>query len=216
MERTKEEELNIVLKNFDKVKAERDRYQKENEDLKKELAQQKALYKNMLDRFSGNHVEDWEHKYRDLSARYKQKMDDRSRVMNENQKMKNMIDSIRGVFCNAHNRLDSLCEELSISHRGEVCLNQGTEEKPKEVVTAPVQVATTLKEFQQQQFIKYVREMVSIYKKTGGLGGIALNANKYGVTGLSKIQFFKFDLHEEPLTDERILQVYDRIKKKGL
>ncbi len=217
MERAKEEQqLDIILKNYDAKKEECDRLQKENEELKNELSQQKTLYKNMLDRFSGTHVEDWERKYKELSARYKEKMDDRSRVINENTKMKNMLDSIRGVFCSTHNRLDSICDELSISHRGEDCLNQGGEETKAIVVTPVQERATRLKEFQRQKFIEYVREMTSIYKQTGELRGIALNANKHGVTGLTKIQFFKFGLHEEPLTDERILQVYDSIKKKGL
>jgi len=212
MERTKEQELNIVLKNYDAVKAERDALKKENDGLKAELAQQKALYKNMLDHFNTNQSKDWESKYRELNGRYNKINGERSKIIYENRKMRQMIDSVRGTFCNAHNRLEALCVEMNVSNRGEDSLSQGVEEQQKQVEAAIN--AGTLKQFQQQQFIKYVREMVAIYKSSGGLGGIAMNAGKYGVTALTKIQFFKYDLHEEPLTDERILDVYKEIKRK--
>lgn len=216
MERTKEDELNIVLKNYDKLKAERDRYQKENEDLKKELAQQKIIYKNMLDRFSGKHSQDWESQYKRLKGTFNKINGERSVIAGENRKMKQMLDSIRGVFCNAHNRLDSLCEELSISHRGEDSLSQ-YDEKPKplsSVTSALIRQPQSQKELQQAQFVRYIRNVVTIYKNTGTLNGISTLAQTYGVTTITKVKFFQYGLDKEPLTDERILEVYQIIKKK--
>lgn len=217
MEKSNEEQLRIVLKNFDAVKAQKDALEKENAALKKELAQQKVLYKNMLNRFSGVHFEDWERKYKQLNERHAEKMKKLSQALDENNKMKNTIDSVRGAICNAHNRLDRLCQTIGVEYHVKEIPNQEEtlafrgEHQPLEKNEKPL---VTRNEFQNQQFIKYVRTMVDIYEKTGELTGIAKVAGNFQVSTMTKVQFFKYRLDEKPLTDERIIEVYKEIKKK--
>lgn len=234
MERTKEEELRIVLKNYDKVKAERDALRKENEELKAKLAQQEILYKNMLMTYSERpeimpkkwNGEKIRTKFTDLNAKYgklkevfkKQqahieiKAEKINKLADENIKMKNMLDSLRGAICGAHNKADSFCDSLGISNRADDCLNQVGEEV-KSLASAQ-ECPNDLKTFQQQKFIKYIRDMVVIYRNTGTLSGIATLAQGYGVAALTKVKFFQYHLDDVGLTDEKILAVYEEIKKR--
>lgn len=64
-------------------------------------------------------------------------------------------------------------------------------------------------------FIRYIRELVDFYKKTKTLNGISVTATKYGIRSITKVQFFEFGLQQdEPLTDERILEVYEKVKQR--
>lgn len=216
MEKSKEEQLRIVLKNYDVVREEKAALEKENAALKKELAQQKTLYKNMLDMYSGRHVEDWERRYKQLNDRHAEKMKKLSETIDENNRIKNMVDSVRGAICNAHNRLDHLCLSIGVEYNIKAVPNQeGTLDfrgdcQPLEKSEQP----SDLNEFQNQQFIKYIRTMADTYDKARSLNGIGTMARKLKVSSISKIQFFEFGLHEKPLTDEKILKVYAAIKKQ--
>jgi len=236
MERTKEEELNIVLKNYDKVKAERDTLKKENEDLKSKLDKQETLYKNMLATYSerkeilpkkwnGEKIrakfDNLNNRYEKLQAAFnnsqeyiKEKAVKLNRLADENIKLKNMLDSLRGALCSAYTRADEFCDCMNISKRGEDCLNQGSDEKI--VITRSQQAPVNVAEYQKQQFIKYIRDVIDVYKKTGTLNGIAKLAQEYAVSAITKVKFFQYRLDEEPLSDKEILEVYERLKKKQL
>lgn len=83
----REEQLKIVLKNYDKkqaeceaLKAECSKLQTEKEQLEKQLAQSKTVYKNMLARFEGQQYAkekansvDWEEKYNQIKKKYDKK-----------------------------------------------------------------------------------------------------------------------------------------------
>lgn len=213
MEKTKEEQLRIVLNNFDVVREQKNTLDKkckvleeENERLKAELAQQKAVYKNMLDRFSGKEMKDLEQKYQGLKKNYKDMMDDRSRVIQDNKKIRGTLDSIRGLVCGAHNKLDDLCQSIGIEYHVKKI------EMPEETLSKE---EFDIKKHQGEQFVKYIRTIVDTYHKTGGLSNISLLARKFGVTNITKIQFFQYALHKEPLTDAEILEVYENVKRKS-
>jgi len=56
--------------------------------------------------------------------------------------------------------------------------------------------------------------VIENYKKTGSLRGIATIGREYGVSSLSKEQFFRYGLHEEKdFTDEYLLSLYEKAKK---
>lgn len=214
MEKTKEEQFRIVLSNFDVVREQKNTLDKkckvleeENERLKTELAQQKAVYKNMLDRYSGKEAKDLGLKYQELKSSYKEMMDDRSRVIQDNKRMRGTLDSIRGLICGAHNKLDDLCQSIGIEYHVKK-IGMPTEETLSKV-------ELDIKKHQGDQFIKYIRTIVDTYHKTGGLSNISLLARKFGVTNITKIQFFQYALHKEPLTDAEILEVYENVKRKG-
>lgn len=215
-QRTKEEELRIVLKNYDKVRDERDALQKENDALKAELSQQKTLYKNMLDRYQGKGVEDWEYKYKELQRRHDEKMRDHSKILNDNMRMRSMIDAVRGTLRNAHHGVNVLCEKLLIPSEITTMASVPQQEEEPVVVNPMYTMPMSMARFQQQQFIKYIREMAKTLKSTGTLKGIARLAQEYSVTAITKVKFFQYHLDDDNLTDERILAVYEKIKKKGI
>ena len=69
----KEEQLRIILRNYDSKKAECDALVKENSELRKTIKEKDVLYKNMLDRFNGLNgkavsKENWEARYNQLKA----------------------------------------------------------------------------------------------------------------------------------------------------
>lgn len=214
-QRTKEEELRIVLKNYDKVRDERDALQKENDALRAELSQQKTLYRNMLDRYQGKGMEDWAAKYKELKKRYDEKMADRSKILNNDMRMRTIIDAVRGTLRNAYHGVDTLCEKLLIPSEIPAMASAPQQQEPV-VVNPMYTMPISMARFQQQQFIKYIREMAKTLKSTGTLKGIARLAQEYSVTAITKVKFFQYHLDDDNLTDERILAVYEKIKKKGI
>lgn len=203
MENSKEKELRIVLKNYDALKEQKNALEKENEELKKQLVQQKALYKNMLDRFADKGSANWEFKYNSLKDGYKKLNDKYSRAVHEFKNTKRILDSFRGIICDSHNKLDDLCERIGVDFHITEIPNQMVEEVP-----------LVKNDSQQQKFVKYIRTMVEIYNDTGKLNGISKMASEFNVTAITKVQFFKYGLHEKDLTDEKILKVYEEIKKR--
>lgn len=203
MEESKEKELRIVLKNYDTLKAQKSALEKENEELKRQLAQQKALYKNMLDRFTDKGSANWEMKYNALKDGYKKLSDKYSRAVCDFKNTKRALDSFRGAICDARNKLDDLCERIGVDFHITEIPNQMTEE-----------VSLVQNDSQNQKFVNYIRTMVEIYNDTGTLSGISKMASEFKVTAITKVQFFKYGLHEKDLTDEKILKVYEEIKKR--
>ena len=69
----KEEQLRIILQNYDSKKAECDALSKENSELRKTIKEKDVLYKNMLDRFNGLNGKavskgNWKARYNQLKA----------------------------------------------------------------------------------------------------------------------------------------------------
>lgn len=66
---------------------------------------------------------------------------------------------------------------------------------------------------QERKFICYVRELIESFRKNGSLRGIAMIGRGYGVSTLTKEQFFRFGLHEDKeFTDEYLLGLYEKAK----
>lgn len=189
--------------------AEFEAIKKENDELKAKLAQSEAAYKNMLDRYKINKDIDWKKRFQELKAKYDKILFERNKLIHEDAVIRHTIDSLRGSICNIHNKLADLVEDVGSSSKSPIQRIIS----PTQLVT-PLQPAKTRAKMQEEQFIKYVREMASIFKKTGTLGGISQLAHKYGVSALAKIQFFQLGLQNEPLTDEVILEAYKHAKKK--
>lgn len=200
----REEQLKIVLKNFDNVQTELNSLKKENAQLKEEINQKEILYKNMLDRFNGkkSDSDDWEHKYKVLKNEYKMRGEKYTNLQNKYNKMKSVLDSVRGAVCGAYNKIDDFCTEIGIARS--VSLGN-SEDKP-------------IDEFpydsQEKKFISYVRDMTASFRLTGTLTGISKIALRYGVTSLTKEKFFMFGLDKADVSDEQIIEVYKKIKKK--
>lgn len=198
----REEQLKVVLKNFDNVQAELNSLKKENAQLKEEISQKEILYKNMLDRFKGKKTDsdDWEHKYKVLKNEYKMRGERYTALQNKYNKMKSVLDSVRGSVCGAYNKIDDFCTELGISKKASVDVNDVAEELAYDS--------------QEKKFISCVRDMTASFRLTGTLTGISKIAMRYGVTSLTKEKFFMFGLDKADVTDEQILEVYKKIKKK--
>ena len=64
-----------------------------------------------------------------------------------------------------------------------------------------------------KKFISYVKEVVANFKETGSLRGISTIAREYGVSSLTKEQFFRYGLNNDGVTDEYIISVYEKAKK---
>lgn len=207
---SKEKQLRVVLQNYDKKKAECEALEKENAELRKKLEQKDILYKNMIEHFQGTKEnaaskENWESKYKVLKNMYAQRGEKLNRLNNELNKSRSMLDSVRGAICGAYNKIEDFCSESGIGNKAIISKeNWGALE-----YNTSSEVST-----QEKKFISYVREVIENYKKTGSLRGIATIGRKYGVSSLSKEQFFRYGLHEEKdFTDEYILGLYENAKK---
>lgn len=194
-ELSREEQLKVVLKNFDNVQAELNSLKKENAQLKEEISQKEILYKNMLDRFNGKKTDsdDWEHKYKVLKNEYRMRGERYTALQNKYNKMKSVLDSVRGSVCGAYNKIDDFCTELGISKKASVDVNDVAKELAYDS--------------QEKKFISYVRDMTASFRLTGTLTGISKIAMRYGVTSLTKEKFFMFGLDKADVTDEQILEV---------
>lgn len=210
----KEQQLRVVLQNYDKKQAECDALKKENADLKKQIEQKDALYKNMLEHFKDKDTDEggWKHQYKILKSQYTQrgeKVTNQANKLNqlrrELQITKNILDSVRGAICGAYNKIEDFCTESGIGNKAIISKdNWGALE-----YSSLSEVST-----QEKKFISYIREVIENYKKTGSLRGIATIGREYGVSSLSKEQFFRFGLHEEKdFTDEYLLSLYEKAKK---
>lgn len=235
MERNKdlprEEQLKLVLKNYDKKQAECEALKKENAELKKrleikekhfneKLEQKDILYKNMLEHFQSAKAdtkENWESKYKELKNMYAQRGDKMNKQKVELEKTRRMLDQARGVLCGAYNKIEDFCTEAGIGNKAVVKdgdITYETSSATKEInIVSPT--PTTYQEYSLRQFQKYVREVMKNYKETGSLRGIATLAKDYGVRSMTKEQFFQFGLHNMAnVTDEYLASIFPQTKKR--
>lgn len=231
----REEQLKIVLKNYDKkqaeceaLKAECSKLQSEKEQLAKQLAQSKTLYKNMLARFEGQQEKkekansvDWEEKYNQIKKKYDKKnkmyyiLEQRCSMMRRS--FSNAICSITNAYNGVTATKAKLEKDLSlISEDVDVISpidipDEGTQViKSNDYDTSPA----SFKEWQEKAFVKYVRSVLKNFLKTGSLRGISTIAKDFGVSALTKEQFFQYGLNTEHLTNDYIINVYKQIKKR--
>lgn len=225
----REEQLKIVLKNYDNKVAECNALKQELAKANQKIEQQKILYNNMLARFEGLQRKDksinidWQAKYDKLKAKYDKKNKMYSVMERQNSMMKKSFANVLCSITNAYNGVSAvklkLDEDLEALKDEDIDLNESAEE----VDDAPVQVVVAEKEdappasyteYQEKNFIKYVRNICKNFLKTGSLRGISTLARDIGVTALSKEQFFQFGLNTEHLTNDYIINVYKQIKKR--
>lgn len=220
-----EEQLRMVLRNYDKKQSECDSLKKENAELKRrlevnekhfkeELEKKDILYTNMLKHFDEKKNidgKDWEHQYNVLKTQYIQRgekvtsqANKISKLSSELQKTKNILDSVRGAICRTYNKIEDFCSDAIASHKEII-------PKKEEITIYGIndEVST-----QERKFICYVRELIESFRKNGSLRGIAMIGREYGVSTLTKEQFFRFGLHEDKeFTNEYILGLYEKAKK---
>lgn len=96
IESENERQLRVVLQNYDAKRVECENLEKENARLKQELAQQKVLYRNMLNRYVGKGLEkegnkDWKEKYDKLREKYETKNEKYQLLANENSKVRQLL-----------------------------------------------------------------------------------------------------------------------------
>lgn len=221
-----EEQLRMVLRNYDKKQSECDSLKKENTELKKrlevnekhfkeELEKKDILYKNMLKHFNDKKNidgEDWEHQYNVLKTKYIQRgekvtnqANKISKLSSELQKTKNILDSVRGAICCTYNKIEDFCSDAIAGHK------EITPKKKEEITIYGINAEMST---QERKFICYVRELIESFRKNGSLRGIAMIGREYGVSTLTKEQFFRFGLHEDKeFTDEYLLGLYEKAKK---
>lgn len=196
-EKSKEEQLRIILQNYDKVREELETANAQIEVLYRELKQQKVLYKNMLDRYAGQEKTrsntDLEKAYKKLQARYQKKC-------NECSTMLPYFVYMRDAIAMLYAKSEKICSKTE-EFKGD------ESEEPQPPVNEKV-------ETQDDKFVAYIRKMQGIYQETKGLGGISQWANKYGVTAITKVDFFEYGLNLTDVSDEQILKVYEKIKKR--
>lgn len=219
-----EEQLRMVLRNYDKKQTECDALKKENAELKKlleakekhfkeELEKKDILYTNMLKHFDEKKNidgKDWEHQYKILRNQYVERGDKVtsqankiSKLSSELQKTKNILDSVRGTICRTYNKIEDFCSDAIVGHK------EITQKKEVTIYGINAEMST-----QERKFICYVRELIESFRKNGSLRGIAMIGREYGVSTLTKEQFFRFGLHEDKeFTDEYLLGLYEKEKK---
>jgi len=67
---------------------------------------------------------------------------------------------------------------------------------------------------QNNKFILYIRQLQNVYEKTHALHGISKLANQFGVSAVTKVDFFEHGLNAKGISDNKILSVYKQIKKR--
>lgn len=197
-------QVKTILQNFDKKQAECDALKKENAELKKKLEQKEILYRNMLNRYSnmsGRKDIDYKEKYEQLKAEKSQSGERYTKVLNELSKASSLLESVKSVMSSVEEKINDFCDKQNVM----------TAETAKDVLADIESLSTNTKE---RQFIGYIRELIANFKDTGSLRGISTIAREYGVSSLTKEQFFKYGLDsEDDITDEIIISVYDKAKK---
>lgn len=199
------DQARIILRNYDKVVAERDELKKENERLNMLVEQKDVLYRNMLERMEKkNKPSAIEGEYKHLKKQY-------DNLNQEYEKLKGARYTVEVV--------KQLCGSLKAygNQLRKAGLNIGAIE---ELFDSKVEVSEEMPgkvvyDKQTQNFIAYVRKIVDIFRKTGTLRGISVFAAQAGVTCISKEKFFLYGLDKEgDLTDEEIVELYEAVKKR--
>lgn len=197
-------QVKTILQNFDKKQAECDALKKENAELKKKLEQKEILYRNMLNRYSnmsGRKDIDYKEKYEQLKAEKSQSGERYTKVLNKLAKASGLLESVKSVMSSVEEKINDFCDKQNVMNA----------ETAKDVLADIESLSTNTKE---RQFTGYIRELIANFKDTGSLRGISTIAREYGVSSLTKEQFFKYGLDsEDDITDEIIISVYDKAKK---
>lgn len=202
----KDLQVKTILQNFDKKQAECDALRKENEELKKKLEQKDVLYRNMLNRYSSmseRHDIDYKERYEQLKIEKAESGMRYSRILNDLNKANGMLESIKAIMDKANERIEDFCS---------VDKAENEDIQPNINVTAHDN-STTQISVKERKFISYIRELIANFKETGSLRGIGMIAREYGVSSLTKEQFFRYGLNNEGITDDYIIGVYDKAKK---
>lgn len=202
----KDLQVKTIMQNFDKKQAECDALRKENEELKKKLEQKDILYRNMLNRYSSmseRHDIDYKERYEQLKIEKAESGMRYSRILNDLNKANGMLESIKAIMDKANERIEDFCS---------VDKAENEDIQPNINVTAHDN-STTQISFKERKFISYIRELIANFKETGSLRGIGIIAREYGVSSLTKEQFFRYGLNNEDVTDDYIIGVYDKAKK---
>lgn len=202
----KDLQVKTILQNFDKKQAECDALRKENEELKKELEQKDILYRNMLNRYSSmseRHDIDYKERYEQLKIEKAESGMRYSRILNDLNKANGMLESIKAIMDKANERIEDFCS---------VDKAENEDIQPNINVTAHDNSISQIN-VKERKFISYIRELIANFKETGSLRGIGMIAREYGVSSLTKEQFFRYGLNNEVITDEYIISVYEKAKK---
>jgi hypothetical protein len=202
----KDLQVKTIMQNFDKKQAECDALKKENEELKKKLEQKDILYRNMLNRYSSmseRHDIDYKERYEQLKAKNAESGERYSRILMDLTKANGMLQSIKAVMDRANERIEDFCSDGKIENE---------DIQPNFDLTASDN-STSQISIKEQKFISYVRELIANFKETGSLRGIGMIAREYGVSSLTKEQFFRYGLNNDGVTDEYIISVYEKAKK---
>lgn len=196
-------QVKTILQNFDKKQAECDALKKENEELKKKLEQKDILYRNMLNRFSNMSTQiniDYKERYEQLKADKAESGMRYSRILNDLNKAYQMLESIKGITDSAKEKIEAFCSDTE-------------QEDNKSAIVVKGDNDSSFPNTQSKKFVSYVREIIANFKETGSLRGIGMIAREYGVSSLTKEQFFRYGLNNEVVTDEYIISVYEKAKK---
>lgn len=198
-------QVKTIMQNFDKKQAECDALKKENEELKKKIEQKDILYRNMLNRYSGVGIQsniDYKDRYEQLKAKNAESGKRYSRILMDLTKANGMLESIKAIMDSANEKIEVFCSDNKVEQ------NDG-----KSVVDVKGDNESSFSNIQCKKFVSYVKEVVANFKETGSLRDISTIAREYGVSSLSKEQFFRYGLNNEVVTDEYIISVYDKAKK---
>lgn len=199
------DQARIILRNYDKVVAERDELKKENERLNMLVEQKDVLYRNMLERMEAKNKQSAiEGEYKHLKKQY-------DNLNQEYEKLKGARYTVEVVkqLCGSLKAYGNQLRKAGLNISDIEALFDSkvevSEEMPGKVVY----------DKQTQNFIAYVRKIVDIFRKTGTLRGISVFAAQAGVTSISKEKFFLYGLDKEgELTDEEIVELYENVKKR--
>lgn len=198
-------QVKTILQNFDKKQAECDALKKENEELKKKLEQKDILYRNMLNRFSNMSTQtniDYKERYEQLKADKAENGMRYSRILNDLNKTFQMLESIKGITNGAKEKIEAFCSDNMAEN--DIC---------SKVIEPATDNASSSISVREQMFVSYIRELITNFKETGSLRGIGIIAREYGVSSLTKEQFFRYGLNNDGVTDEYIISVYEKAKK---
>lgn len=204
------DQARIILRNYDKVVAERDELKKENERLNMLVEQKDVLYRNMLERMEAKNKQSAiEGEYKHLKKQY-------DNLNEEYEKLKGARYTVEVVkqLCGSLKAYGNQLRKagLNIGAIEELFDSSAEEASNKDEPTKDCRIVY---DKQTQNFIAYVRKIVDIFRKTGTLRGISVFAAQAGVTSISKEKFFLYGLDKEgELTDEEIVELYENVKKR--
>lgn len=200
------DQARIILRNYDKVVAERDELKKENERLNMLVEQKDVLYRNMLERMEAKNKQSAiEGEYKHLKKQY-------DNLNEEYEKLKGARYTVEVVkqLCGSLKAYGNQLRKAGLNIGAIEELFDSSAEEPSKVGI----LGKCIYDNQTQNFIAYVREVIDQWRNTNSLRGISLLAAKYGVTALTKEKFFVYKLDKEDLDNASIAKVYELIKKR--